>query len=452
MTINRFKHILLGLAAAASAPLLSAQGLMSGYFDDNYMYRFQSNAAFAPHAHFFSGVGVGNSNINVSGNIGVEDIFYTREGSCTTFMDPRVSSDEVFQSLASRPEVNLAVNQNVATIGFKGFRGFNVFSISVRGNASAGISRDLVEALKMGVENRTYDLSKCGVNGAAWGEILVGHSQNVTRNLRIGVNAKFLLGLGRVSTKINSAKINLDPNGYSAEMDAEMTASIRGLRYETAVNSRTGHTYINDVDLDHVKPVNGIGGAVDLGAVYTIGDFEISAALNDLGVIKWQDNHVASTNGLKTVQTNDYTISTSNSESLNQLKDKVCEFYEFEDMGDRGPETAAVGAYCNVGVQYTAPFYRRMKFGLLNTTRFNSSYSWSNLRASVTVEPISIFSATASVSAGSYGVHVGGLFNIKLPLVNLYVGSDFLPTRFNKQYYVPLTHNANVCAGLNFVI
>ena len=73
-----------GMAAViAMLPICaSAQNLQSGYFDDNYLYRFQSNPAFGNEGHGFVAMpGLGNLNLATNGTIGVMGVT-TDTASC----------------------------------------------------------------------------------------------------------------------------------------------------------------------------------------------------------------------------------------------------------------------------------------------------------------------------------------------------------------------------------
>lgn len=88
-----------------------------------------------------------------------------------------------------------------------------------------------------------------------------------------------------------------------------MKLGMKGLRYEMDVNDRTGHRYVSGVDTDDLKfGVNGFGFAVDLGATYEWKDFVFSLALTDLGMLKYNEVHVAGTNGTQAFQTQDHVI------------------------------------------------------------------------------------------------------------------------------------------------
>lgn len=67
---------------------LYAQNLQSGYFDDNYLYRFQSNPAFGNEGHGFVAMpGIGNLNVATNGTIGINHILYNVNGQSNIMFD-----------------------------------------------------------------------------------------------------------------------------------------------------------------------------------------------------------------------------------------------------------------------------------------------------------------------------------------------------------------------------
>ena len=101
-----------------------------------------------------------------------------------------------------------------------------------------------------------------------------------------------------------------------------------------AEGEKQPHTYVNDLDYDKFG-MNGFGLAVDLGAEYKLDDdWRFSAALLDLGFIKWNNNMVASTNGEKTFTTDKYIFNVNDEEKNSfenegdRLMNDLCYLYE----------------------------------------------------------------------------------------------------------------------------
>ncbi|MDE6175615.1 MAG: hypothetical protein K2F88_08650, partial [Duncaniella sp.] len=418
---------LAGWGMAAVIALLpasvAAQNLQSGYFDDNYLYRFQSNPAFGNEGHGFVAMpGLGNLNLTTNGTIGVNHILYNVNGKTTTFLNPEVSASKVLDGLKDKSRLGVNLRETALAFGFKGFGGYNTVSVSARADVGIALPKDIFRLAKQGVENSTYDLSDLNVRGVAWGEIALGHSRQINKNLRVGATLKLLVGVGSIETNINSAKLQLREDTWVADVDAEIQGSLKNLKYKTEYNENTKRDYVNGVEVEDFSPISGYGMAVDLGAVYKLNDdWEFSASVLDLGFISWDNNHVASTNGKQQVVTDDYSFNVDNNDTWDKFKDNLSMLYQLEDLGDTGSRTSGIGATVNLGAQYTLPVYRRAKFGFLNTTRVNGPFTWTDFRLSANVEPVKFFSAGVNFGVGTFGPSFGWIVNLKTSGFNLFV-------------------------------
>lgn len=429
----------------------SAQNLQSGYFDDNYLYRFQSNPAFGNEGHGFVAMpGLGNLNAGTSGTIGVENIFYNVNGKTTTLLNPGVSASEVLDGLKDKNRLGINMRETVLAFGFSGLGGYNTFSISARADMGFSLPKDIFRLAKEGLENTTYDLSHLNARGAGWAEIALGHSHKINDRLRIGATLKLLAGVASVQTNVNTASLQLREDTWVAGVDAELHTSLKNIRYKTKYNEDTRRNYVNGIEIEDFSPISGYGMAVDLGAVYRLNDdWEFSASLLDLGFISWDNNHVASTNGLQQVVTDDYSFNVDNNDSWDKFKDNLTMLYQLEDLGDTGSRMSGIGATMNIAAQYTLPVYRRAKFGLLSTTRFNGPFTWTDFRLSANIEPVNCLSAGVNLGMGTFGPSFGWIVNLKAPGFNLFVATDHTPCKLAKPG-VPLNSNADFNFGINF--
>ena len=200
---------------------------------------------------------------------------------------------------------------------------------------------------------------------------------------------------------------------------------------------------------------NGFGMAFDLGATYDWQDFRFSAAVLDLGFIAFSNTHHASTNGTRTVDTDAYIFSANGSadnsfeNEWDRLQDNFEELYQLTDNGNTGTRARALGATLNLGAEYTLPYYRKLRFGLLNSTRIQGRYTWTEFRLSANVAPVKCFSADANFAVGTYGCAFGWLLNFNTTGFNRFLGMDHTLGKVAKQF-VPLNSNASVNLGINF--
>ena len=448
------KHIIASAALLLSGMSLSAQHTKSGYFLDGYMYRHEMNPALANAQNYIAFPAFGNFNFGLQGNLDLENFIYNVNGQTTTFLNPAINAQEFLSNIDDENELNFDTNIKLFGAGFKAFGGYNTIGVSIRSNVQAMLPKTLFQFAKEGLSNKNYDISQFDINARAYAEVALGHSRQINKNLRVGANLKFLVGLADIDAKFNKAQINLGNDQWTAVTNAEINASVKGLTYETEISENTKKPYVNSMNVDGFGP-NGFGLGIDLGAEYKLNDsWTFSAALLDLGFISWNNNMVATTNGDKTFTTNDYQFSFDDKDSnnfedeLDRLTNGLSGLYELDNAGDKGGRTTMLATTLNLGAQYTLPVYDKLTFGLMNTTRFQGDFTWTDFRLSANVAPVKWFSAGVNGSVGTYGTAFGWMVNIHPTGFNLFVGMDQMLGKTTKEF-VPLASKASLNFGIN---
>lgn len=443
--------IAIGTSALISA---SAQNTYSGYFLDNYTYRYQLNPAFGSDKNFVSIPGIGNINASIVGNLNLGDVLYNVDGQTVLFTNPDVSTQQVLANINDDNHLESNIKLNILSAGFKAFGGFNTISINARTNVGFNIPGTMFSLAKEGLSNKSYDISNMGAHADAYAEIALGHSREIIKGLRIGANIKVLLGIGNVDAYFNEANIDLGHNDWIATTNADIYASVKGLSYKTSRNEHTGHEYVSSAKIDNFSAPTGYGFAADLGVEYKYRDFSFSAAVLDLGVISWDNTMHASTNGTKTVHTDAFTFNVDDNadnsldKELDLLVDDLSKLYELEDNGNIGKRSRSLAPTMNASVEYALPMYRKLSFGLLNTTHFDNEYSWTQFTLGANWEPSKCFSAGVNGGYGTFGWSFGWIANVRVPGFNLFLGMDHTPFKLAKQG-VPLNSNVAFNFGMN---
>lgn len=437
---------------------MAAQSTQTGYFLDDYTYRFQMNPAYGNPKGFVSMPGLGNLNVGMNGNLNLTDVLYNLNGKTTTFMNPGISTSEAMSKFDDVNKLSANTRIGIVSVGFNGFGGYNTVSVNARTNVNAHLPKSLFSLLKEGVRNDTYSIEDTRVQARAFGEIALGHSRDITKDLRVGATVKFLVGAGDVEARLDNARLVLGEDNWTIQSNADIRASVKGLTYDTDVNKDSGHRYVSGADVDGAG-IGGFGVAFDLGAIYKapfLDGLTISASLLDLGCIRWSNDMLASTQGVKTFETNKYTFNVDNDapnsfkNEWKDMKGALTSLYELDDLGDQGGRTTGIGTTMNIGAEYTFPLYKKLSFGLLNTTRIQGDYGWTDFRLSANVAPVKCFDASVSVAAGTFGASFGWMANLHLTGFNLFLGMDRTPSKLAKQG-IPLNSNAQFNLGLNFL-
>ena len=440
---------------AASALCATAQTTRSAYFTDNYLYRYEMNPAFDNDKNFISMPMLGNMNMAINGSLGLQDLLYNVDGQTTTFLNPAVDAQTFFDAVGNNSNLGTDFKVGILSAGFKAFGGYNTISINARANGNMNIPTTFLKMMKEGIESKTYDISDMWLHSDAYAEIALGHSHKINDKWKVGGAVKFLVGGANVDAKFNQAQLTLGNDAWEINVDGQIQSNINGLRYTSDINPNTGNSYVNGINIDDFN-VSGYGVAADLGVEFKLNkDWSFSASVLDLGFINWNNNMLASTNGVKHFTTDKYSFNvdmdmTNNfNDELDMVKDDLSALFEMEDMGDQGSQNKMIATTFNVGAEFKLPVYRRLSFGLLNTTRLQGDYTWTEFRLSANIKPVDIFSAAANVAVSNYGYAFGWIMNLNVTGFNLFVGMDHLSTKFSKQF-IPLTSKASLNIGLNF--
>ncbi|MDE6310832.1 MAG: hypothetical protein K2L96_03340 [Muribaculaceae bacterium] len=451
---QQIKNIVAAGLLAVGTCGATAQNTYSGYFLDNYLYRSEMNPAFGNETNYVGFPALGNVNVGMQGNLHLTSVLYNVNGKTSLFTNPNVSVEEVMKGIHDKNRLGAEIKLNVLNAGFKAFGGYNTVAINVRGDVNAQLPGSLFSLLKEGVSNKTYDIKNLRANAVAYGEIVLNHSRDIKQvpGLRVGGAVKFLLGYGQLDARMEEAQLVLGEDSWNIRSNALIRASVKGLKYKTDYNDDAHREYVSGMEIDGTG-LNGFGLGFDLGAEYKWQDFRFSAALLDLGFISWSNTSVASTNGLREVQTSKYEFDvngTDDSDEWDRLKNDLTALYQMDDLGNTGGRTTALAATLNFGVEYNFPLYRPLSFGLVNSTRIQGAYTWTQFRLSANVRPVKCLSASANLAMGTYGVGFGWLVNVNTGKgFSFFCGMDHTMGKLAKQG-VPLNSNAKFNIGIDF--
>lgn len=439
------------LMAVASIGV-NAQNTRSGYFVDDYLYRFQMNPAYGNSARFTSFPALGNLNVAVEGNIGVNNLLYKRDGKTVTLFDSRVSPSTAMGNLHNMSKLQSDIKLNIFTKGFKMCGGYATINLGVRSNLGVNIPKSLFSVMKEGISNRTYSIKNMGMFADVYGEFGLGYSHDVTDQIRVGANLKFLVGLASVRARFKDAQLELGRDSWNIKSEADVRLSVKGAELIEKYDHKTDSYYVDNIDFDSFG-VNGYGMALDMGVIYQpLRDWRFSLAVLDFGFIHYGSSAMASTNGVKRFTTNDYLFDFNDEDGFNSTIDKmgddIAKLYQLEKDGNGKGSTHMLGATMNVGAEYILPVYRKLTFGLLNTTRIQGPWSWTDFRLSANIAPVKCLDGSVNIAYGTFGFSFGWLLNLHWKGFSLFAGMDRTPTSLTSQF-IPVHSKVSVNFGLN---
>lgn len=194
-----------------------AQNLESGFFTDGYLYRHEMNPAIENSRNYVAMPFLGNINVGMSGNIGIRDVLFNRNGRTVLYTNPQVDAAEFMNGIGNRNRINSDFKIQLLGAGFKAWGGYNTIGINIRGNASTIIPKSIFDITKNGLKNQTYDISDLNAHAHSYAEIALGHSRKINEKWRVGAKFKFLIGAGNVDANVRKGTITLGENGYVAD-------------------------------------------------------------------------------------------------------------------------------------------------------------------------------------------------------------------------------------------
>lgn len=451
------KYTLVALFAAAAPASALAQAAYSGYYLENYTHRFELNPAMTDESikGFVAFPVLGNINVGMHGNLHISSILYPNpeEGGKRTllFTNPNVPTSTVLKNIKDNNKLGASLEMDILSVGFKAFGGQNFVTLGAVADANIAVPGSLLRLMKEGVSNQTYDISDVRVNATGYAKLQFNHAREIKQvpGLKAGAAFKLLFGIANIDGYFKDTQLTLGEDAWTVRSQAELYANMGGSKWKYR-HDDNGKEYVDGIDVNSLG-VSGFGIGFDLGATYKWRDFEFNLALLDLGFISWSKTIAASTNGEHMVNTSDYTFGVGDGEAKatwDKMKDDLENLYQLEDT-HAGARTRSLRTTLNWGVNYRLPYYDRLTFGLVNSTRFNGPFTTTDFRFSANVRPVDCLSASANFSAGTYGVGFGWLVNVSVPYFNLFLGMDHTMGKLTKQG-LPLNSNAQFNFGINF--
>ncbi len=158
-----FKKLLILASVVAAYNSAYAQNSYSGYFLDNYTYRYEINPAFGNSKGFVSMPVIGNFNTAIRGTLHLSDIFYKSPdgGKTMLFTNPGISVSEAMGKFGNRNKIGTNNKINLLSVGFKGFGGFNTITLSASANLETSLPKAFFRSLKKGYQTRHMTYTIC---------------------------------------------------------------------------------------------------------------------------------------------------------------------------------------------------------------------------------------------------------------------------------------------------
>ncbi len=418
------------LASVMFVESASAQ-LRTSYFMNGSMQRYDMNPALTPNRGYISLPVVGNLNLSLETNFLSADNFFFPNGTnngVVTYMHKSVSAEEFLKRLPDMNHMELGINDQIIGIGnyFKG--GFWSFGIRLRSETNIDIPKDFF-ALTKTLSQGTYDIAGMSLENSNFIEASLGYSFPVLDAFTLGFRAKMLLGLAQISAKMDKLTVEIGEESYRADMAGTFESNISGYDFANVEGEVTVDRFVDYLtDPLNFDPANikSVGFAVDAGIEWMFRDEQIkfTAAVNDLGFNAWN----AQNSFCATVDNVAFSFSGYDLEN-NEVKFEAPDNIVMRTTSDIAEGRRALHTSIVVGCECNF-FNDILGVGAMWNKKIYDNRQWNSIGGALTLRPTKWLTASASYSIiNSLGVY-GIAANFHSSLFNLFVGADYIATKF----------------------
>jgi hypothetical protein len=475
----RRSSLSLSILAACMCCSLSISAQMNNtlYFMQGIPQANRVNPAYQPAANLYVGIPLLASVHTefTSNSLSYGDVIYRHPlhaDSLITFLHPLGNKEAFMGKLKPLNVATSDMGLALINVGFRTEAGYFAVELNSRWDGNIYYPGDLATLLLEGTEEgKQYRMDGAAADISFFDEIAVGWSYMLSEEWRIGARAKFLFGIGNLSTR--ESKLNLavaENRDWILRSDMQFDAS---LPFAEVTYDEEGR--IEDITLkDEIKdPVWGkmpaylfnfrnFGLGLDLGAEYRpTEELRLSLSLVDLGYIRWTDEvHQIDYTTLRAGEEGTYTFRGLElnpfelddeysfgdfvDSSLSELADSL---YSFMQFTEGGAYSKMLTAKLYAGASYAVTDW--VDFGILSRTDFLNGKVAQQFTASANFRVAPVFDASLSYSyIASYFMNVGMGFSLNLGPVNLFMISD---NALNLLFWPDKTQSANFWFGLNLI-
>ncbi|HLP72773.1 MAG TPA: DUF5723 family protein [Bacteroidales bacterium] len=381
-------------------------------------------------------LGLNNNFVNFS-----DIIVKGRSDSLITFLHPDYNTSDFLKKIKKVNFVEPELMVQLFALGFRAGRGYISFDVNERMSASASFPGSAVEMALNGNNSfagQYVDLSSLRGSAAWYHEAGLGYSRNITPRLRAGVKTKMLLGVMSANIQNRSFGIRINQD-YSHQFDADIAANISA----PVTISRDQDNNISSVEFNNdemkntvlMKGEKNVGLGVDLGVTYQFTErVMLSAAVTDLGFIKWKNN-------VSTLFTrNNFEFTGLNmTDVINGTKDPGDAGKELKDslrtlfnpVEAHAPFTTYTPSTLSLAGAYRLT--KNLNLGVLSSTRMTGRQFHQSLTMSANLNLGSILMTSLSYTAANHTYdNIGAGVALRLAIFQFYVTADRIPLTWNK--------------------
>lgn len=441
MRILKSKSLLLAAGLLLFGTAAQAQYLRTSYFMEGTSARLQMNPGLQPTRGYFNFPVLGSLNLGASSNVlGTSDIIDVLDAG-----DDLFTNDGLYNRLKTDNRLNVNMNTDILSFGWHRGKGFWSVNVGLGMDMGASIPKTMFDYLRQ--VNNTEDING-GFSGMnfdmnAYAEVGLGYSRRITDRLTVGGRLKVLLGIARAEMAVDNFSVegvpdNINDYYYSnpynygtATAAAHVSTTMKGGGLSFNSNEK-----IDGFDIDGSNfGIAGAGFGIDLGASYKVWkDLTVSAAVLDLGFIKWKGSEttLASVNETYEVTSENY-YDFVDGDFLSMDRFNLTEQGEVKDKKEKLAATILLaGEYAFLN--------NKISVGAMYTSRFVQPKTMNELTFSATFRPKNWFNVAVSYSPIQAS---GKSLGLALKLGSLFIGTDYM-------FFGSNSRSVNAFFGISF--
>ena len=453
------KRAIISLAILTVSLLnVSAQSVNSTYFLNEWSQRHTLNASFAPEYGYITMPVLGGIQLNLSTNTGISNYLYKFPDLDVpvTFLNLRVNGNEFISKLNPNNTINQGLNINLFSFGFyTAQRSFWSFDVTLKENLSLNIPIDFFRFLKLGMEQQTnvYHLENLKINQNNIAQVSLGYSREINSKIKVGLNAKLLVGLSSEQIKYSKFDITLANNSYSVNAIGESLVMSEFLSFQKDSNNYYDFTKPK-FEASKMKPA-GYGAAFDLGVTYKpFKRLTLAAAVNDLGFLKWNASSIKLGKATSNVLFTGFKIDSIDGQ-LKKITQEASNLIKFKDtISTNYLEKTPYNINVSAEFSIFANDKHDILLGMLYHSYNSPSTKINELVGAITLKPFSWFTVSGTYEFLRKDMTRYGLgINFSPRLINLYIASDFSTSRLDSKLYYPVDKfDYNITFGGSIVL
>ena len=449
--MKRFNKIIIIVAAVLCGTAISSAQMRTAYFMEGSYFRTDMNAALAPTRGYIKIPFAGGVGVNFGNNyFSVDNLFYKRDGNIYSFLNNNVSADEFLGKLEDQGKLSFNLNTSIIGFGAHTKKIFWNFGINLRSNTEITLSKDMFGAIK-NLSNGYYNLGDTHISHRDYVEAGLGFAIPIKNFMTFGFKVKGLVGLADATMKMDKMYLDINENSVRAELMGGIRANspLLSAGYAAGPLSLEGI-----MQTDPSAILNGIkswGVGADIGFEFRMWEdhLKLSIGANDIGFIKWHAPSTVNAKGSANFSYSGFSI------SGNEPKAKIEGGYNAEMAESEGQYITRLSWSLNGGLELNM-LNNWIALGVLSHTEFCQNFTRTELTASINFRIGRWLSTSVSHTFlnGNHPGVIGWALNLHPPGLNVFLGADFIDTRyavFKQSLLVPqYQSSANIYVGVGF--